>query len=92
MERASAVEQIRLEFMDIRRVLDEKRIRWWCASKARAYNRVHNKGGVSIVYESTGISRSRIYRGLAEMDKESIFEDRQRKKGGGRKKNKGGTT
>lgn len=92
MERASNLEQIRLEFMDIVRVLDEKRVRWWCASKARAYNRVHRNGGVSIVSEATGVSRSRIYRGLEEIEQESILADRQRKKGGGRKKNNRSTT
>jgi len=92
MEREEQIEQIRLEFEDIKRVLDERSIRWWCASKAKSYDRLHSKGGVSIVYEATGISRSRIYRGLEEMASSSISTDRLRKAGGGRKKNKGDTT
>jgi len=89
MEKQLQIEQIRLEFLDIKRVLDERSLRWWCASKAKAYDRLHIKGGVSIVFEATGISRSRIYRGLEEMEKESISKDRIREEGGGRKKNNG---
>lgn len=91
MKSQEQIEQIRLEFLDIKRVLDERSIRWWCASKAKAYNRLHTKGGVSIVHEATGISRSRIYRGLEEMEEESISKDGIRKSGGGRKKNKADT-
>ncbi len=92
MEREEQLEQIRLELLDIKRVLDERGIRWWCASKAKAYDRLYTKGGVSIVSEATGISRSRIYRGLSEMEQVSISSDRIRQAGGGRKKNNGDTT
>jgi hypothetical protein len=82
------IEQIRLEFEDIKQVLDERRIRWWCASKARAYNRIHKQGGVSIVSKATGISRSRIYQGITEIEQgSSLDKSRNRKEGGGRKKN-----
>jgi len=87
MKRAEQIEQIKAEYMDIKRVLNEKSIRWWCASKSRAYNRIHEKGGVSIVSEATGISRSRIQRGLKEIENENIPTNRLRKEGGGRKKN-----
>ena len=89
MEREEHIYQVRAEFNDIKGVLDERRIRYWCAAKARAYNRIYKKGGVSIVSKATGISRSRIYRGIREI---KIGEDtqkaRSRKAGGGRKKNK----
>ena len=89
MKKEDHIHQVRAEFDDIKGVLDERRIRYWCAAKARAYNRIYKKGGVSIVSEATGVSRSRIYRGMREI---KIGEDREkarsRKAGGGRKKNK----
>lgn len=89
MEREDHIQQVRAEFDDIKGVLDERRIRYWCAAKARAYNRIYRKGGVTIVSEATGVSRSRIYKGIWEI---KIGEDtekaRSRKAGGGRKKNK----
>ena len=93
MERQEQIGQIQLEYLDIKRVLDEKSLRWWCASKSRAYNRIHKKGGVSIVSEATGISRSRIQRGLKEMELANTEDStkRVRKEGGGRKKNNGKT-
>lgn len=89
MERSEQIAQIHAEFMDIRRVLNEKSIRWWCASKARAYNRIYSKGGVSIVSKATGISRPRIYRGLQEikLGDSKNQTNRLRSQGGGRKKN-----
>ena len=93
MERQEQIELIRAEFLDINRVLDEKSLRWWCASKARAYNRIYKKGGVSIISEATGVSRSRIQRGLKEMELENtVNTNRMRKQGGGRKKNNGKPT
>ena len=89
MEREEQIAQIRLEYIDIKQVLDERSIRWWCASKSRAYNRIYKRGGVSIVSQATGISRSRIQRGLKEMEGEAREDstNRLRKEGGGRKKN-----
>lgn len=82
------IEQIQAEFLDIKEVLNEISLRWWCASKARAYNRVHTKGGVSLVSEATGVSRTRIYRGIKEIESKKRMEAGQiRKEGGGRKKN-----
>lgn len=78
---------IREEFEDIFYSLDERRIRIWCASKARAYNRTHGRGGVTAVYRATNVSRPRIYYGLKEIECEDKLEkDRVRKSGGGRKK------
>lgn len=89
MDKQELINSVRLEFLDINQVLDERSIRWWCASKARAYNRIYEKGGVSIVHKATGISRTRIYRGLEEIKAGSIQSEGLRKKGGGRKKNNG---
>ena len=89
MERQERVQQVRAEFDDIKGVLDERRIRYWCAAKARAYNRIYKKGGVSIVSEATGVSCSRIYRGMGEIKIGKDMEKaRSREVGGGRKKNK----
>lgn len=89
MKREAQITQIRLEYLDIKQVLDERSLRWWCASKSRAYNRVNKRGGVSIVSEATGISRSRIQRGLKEIGSKvaEASTNRLRKEGGGRKKN-----
>lgn len=78
---------IKEEFDDILYSLDERRIRIWCASKARAYNRMYGRGGVTAVYRATNVSRPRIYYGLKEIECEDKLEkDRVRKSGGGRKK------
>lgn len=89
MKQQEEIAQIQLEYLDIKEVLNEKSLRWWCASKSRAYNRIHKKGGVSIVSKATGVSRSRIQRGLKEIKSENTREskNRLRKEGGGRKKN-----
>lgn len=88
MKRESQVKEIRLEFGEIRQVLDERSIRRWCAAKARAYNRLYGRGGVTLVSEATGISRPCISRGIKEIEQGKAGEkDRLRKEGGGRKKN-----
>lgn len=64
---AEQCEFIRQEFQDITPFLDERSIRIWCAARARAYNRLYGRGGVAVVSRATGISRSRIYTGIAEL-------------------------
>lgn len=82
------VKAIHDEFDDISGVLDERRIRLWCAARARAYNRMYGRGGVSIVYQATGVSRPRIYAGIRELeDGTTLPIERIRYPGGGRKKN-----
>jgi transposase len=81
------IKEIRQEFNDISYALDERRIRLWCAARARTYNRKHGRGGVMAVYRATGISRSRIYTGIKELKHEQKLEKtRVRQAGGGRKK------
>lgn len=83
-ERLRAIKE---EFDDISDSFDERRIRLWCAAKARAYNRIHGRGGVTSVYKATGVSRPRIYVGLKEITSdEKLDKHRIRRKGGGRKK------
>lgn len=81
------VKAIHDEFTDVSRVLDERRIRLWCAARARAYNRAYGRGGVSLVHQATGVSRPRIYAGIRELETPSLPIERVRGPGGGRKKN-----
>lgn len=79
---------IREEFNEISYALDERRIRLWCAARARAYNRQHGRGGVMVVHKATGVSRPRIYAGLDELERaQKLAAERVRHPGGGRKKN-----
>ncbi len=74
------------EFRDIEYSLDERRIRLWCAAKAKAYNREHGRGGISMVCYATGVSRPRIYSGLKEIDSsDKLDKNKVRRSGGGRK-------
>lgn len=82
------VKVIREEFEDVSSVLDERRIRVWCAARAKAYNRLYGRGGVMAVHKATGVSRPRIYAGLHELRATSnLPKERIRRPGGGRKKN-----
>jgi hypothetical protein len=83
------IEQIRLEFSEIKEVLSERSIRRWCAAKSRAYDRAYKRGGVTVVSEATGISRPCIYRGIKEIEQcLGVANGRLRQQGGGRKKNR----
>ncbi|MBC2696190.1 MAG: hypothetical protein HF982_13135 [Desulfobacteraceae bacterium] len=59
-ENARAIKE---EFEDIAYSLDERRIRLWCAAKARSYNKIYGGGGVIAVHKATHVSRLRIYLG-----------------------------
>lgn len=59
---------IQQEFHFISCFLDERRVRLWCAARAKAYDLAHGRGGVSAVHKATGISRPRIYKGLKEIE------------------------
>lgn len=81
------IDSIKDEFDDISFSLDERRIRLWCAARAKAYNRIHGKGGIMAVNKATNISRPTIYSGLKEIEDENKTDKRCiRKRGGGRKK------
>ena len=78
---------ISAEFLDVSFSFDERRIRLWCAAKARSYDREHGRGGVSMVHQATGVSRRRIYKGLNELsEQECLPIEKVRRHGGGRKK------
>jgi hypothetical protein len=82
------IKAIHDEFEDVSEALDERRIRLWCGARARAYNRVYGRGGVSIVHQATGVSRPRIYAGIRELEEGAILSTKRiRCSGGGRKKN-----
>lgn len=85
LTRTERIEFIKEEYQEIVHALDERRIRLWCAARARAYNREYQKGGVMVLYRATGVSRSCIYAGIAELSDATIPASRIRKKGGGRK-------
>ena len=88
MNRESQIAQIRLEFIELQGVLDERSQRRWCAVKARSYNREYGRGGVTLVKEATGVSRPCIYRGIAEIESGvASGQEGIRNRGGGRKKN-----
>lgn len=62
--------------------LDEKGRRLWVASEAKAYGR----GGLKLVHDVTGVSRSVIIAGMKELSGESpLAEGRIRRAGAGRK-------
>ena len=63
--------------------LDEKGLRLFAASEARAAGR----GGIAAVSKETGIARSTIGRGLKELASNDVAppQERMRRTGGGRK-------
>jgi hypothetical protein len=67
--------------------LDERGRRVWAASEAQSLGH----GGVTILHEATGMSRSAITQGIAEMARpqDAAPPDRARMFGGGRKKTVG---
>ncbi|MDR2740059.1 MAG: hypothetical protein LBB68_09565 [Treponema sp.] len=79
------MERLRRKWDAMQHHLDERGRRVWAASEAE----VLGHGGVTIVYEATGMSRSAITQGIAEMahPENAAPPDRVRMAGGGRKKN-----
>src|SRR5947207_15658241 len=74
---------IRRRYQELSPVLDERGRRRFAATEARAYG----YGGVSVVSRITGMARSTIGRGVAEIceAKERVETGRIRQIGGGRK-------
>src|ERR1039458_5668821 len=54
---------IRKKYQALRRVLDERQRRLWAATEAQALPH----GGVSLVAQATGLSRSTIHAGMREL-------------------------
>jgi hypothetical protein len=90
IDREAVVETLRRKWDAMQNHLDERGRRVWAASEAEALGH----GGVTIVYSdrrsaATGLSRSAITQGIAEMahPQDAAPPDRVRMAGGGRKKN-----
>ena len=77
-----AAQLIRQRYEALDPVLDEQGRRWFAAAEARALG----WGGVTLVSRVTGIARSTINRGIAEIEENrSAGAGRVRRPGGGRK-------
>ena len=80
------VATVRRKFQRLARMMNEKVMRRWAACEAMAMGR----GGVSAVAKATGLSRTTIHRGIAEIKErmphvtEAAEEGRIRRPGGGR--------
>jgi hypothetical protein len=76
------IERMRSRFQAMWPHLDEKGRRLWAASEAKA----HGRGGIKLLHEISGLSRSVIIAGTKELSGERPFsEGRIRKAGAGRK-------
>ena len=74
---------LRRKYKVLRSVLTERSRRVWAASEAVALGH----GGIGLVEEATGISRSTISRGIRELDTGATLPpERTRRPGGGRKR------
>jgi hypothetical protein len=62
------VEGIRTKYEQLRGVMDERVTRLWAASEAQALGR----GGIAAVVEATGISKSRIRAGIADLEEHRL--------------------
>ena len=60
----SKLQIIGQKYISLHAVLDERALRLWCASEARALG----YGGKEIVHKATGVSRPTINKGLKELD------------------------
>ena len=85
MNKEAVVEKLLRKWDAMQNHLDERGRRIWAATEAQALE----QGGVTIVHEATGMSRSAITQGIAEManPQDAAPPDRARMFGGGRKKN-----
>ena len=79
---------IKAKYLALAGRLDEATLRLWVGAEARSLGR----GGVSVVAKAAGVSRTTVYAGLAELDREAarlvppaIDKVRVRAQGGGRK-------
>ncbi len=81
------VPQIRTKYEQLRSVMDERVTRLWAASEAQSLGR----GGIAAVVAATGISKSRIRAGIADLEENRLApptsparSQRVRRPGGGR--------
>src|SRR5438309_1705855 len=84
MQRKELVAGIRKKYQALRSVLDERQRRLWAASEAQSLPH----GGVSVIAQATGLSRSTVHTGMRELSKgpgKAMEAGRIRRIGGGRK-------
>src|ERR1700677_312264 len=74
------IQAIRKRYTDMLSVLDERGRRLFVAAEARAYG----LGGAYVVEQATGVARSPINRGIAELKANPPPTGRVRRVGGGR--------
>jgi hypothetical protein len=80
----SALETLRTKYALLKPALNERARRLWAATEAMALGH----GGIEMVTQATGISRSTVSRGLKELKGGAAVEPtRTRRPGGGRKRN-----
>src|SRR6266481_3788944 len=82
-----AVQGIRAKYEQLRGVMDERVTRLWAASEAQALGH----GGIAAVVDATGISKSRVRAGIADLEEQRLAPStsparaqRVRRPGGGR--------
>jgi hypothetical protein len=78
------IETLQQKYRALAPVLNERTRRLWAATEARAIG----YGGIALVQRATGLARSTVERGLAELDAPGppLAPDRIRRAGGGRKR------
>ncbi len=77
------IETLRAKYAALAPVLSERTRRLWAAAEAEAIGH----GGVALVARATGMSRTRIARGIQQLrSDEPLDPDRTRRPGGGRKR------
>ncbi len=77
------IETLRAKYAALAPVLSERTRRLWAAAEAEAIGH----GGVALVARATGMSRTRIARGIQQLrSDEPLDPDRMRQPGGGRKR------
>jgi transposase len=87
MSNAEQIEQIRVKYLGLAPVMDERMRRQWAAIEAGSLG----WGGVSAVAQATGLARNTIKTGMREVEHRAahpneVVEDRIRRQGGGRKR------
>src|SRR5271155_44088 len=76
------VQWIESKYAALGSALSERGRRRWAAVEAVSLGR----GGITVVSAATGLAHSTIRRGIRELDTDSLPVERQRRKGGGRKR------
>jgi len=83
--KASQINILREKFTALKPFLNERSIRIWCATEAKAIG----VGGKAMIHEATGVSWPTIKKGLRELEMpqtDAGITSRVRREGGGRKK------